>query len=250
MKGRVSRFSFGLLAGLGVFISIWLFYYPLFMYQPVFSHTADGASGMALFFGSNTIPLWKMFPSFLTSAEKGHPANFIWIGLLATILVFYYLRPLRREEKPAKGKWNEILAFSLFLVISFLYCFYPHVLLLPRNKFTGKPASFFNNSKNFNYVESENGFRIKGGDTYDIYIDRNMVTKDILTFRFNHTDLVDVTVRNGKRCLFRSDGSKTGTLTITVSSLEMLRVGDRNVSHLGFETKTKQPDAVLGMEIE
>jgi hypothetical protein len=250
MKGPVSRFSFGVLAGLGVFVSAWLFYYPLFMYQPVFSHTADGASGMALFFGSNTVPLWKMFPSFLTSAENGHPANFIWIGSAAAILVLYYLRPLKREEKPLKGMWNEALAFSLFLVISFLYCFYPHVLLLPRNKFTGKSVSFFNNSRNFNYVDSENGFRIKGGGTYDIYIDRNMVTKDILTFHFYHTDVVDVTIRNGKRRLFRSDKSKTGTFTIAVSPLGMLRVGDRNVTHLGFETRTKQADAFLWMQIE
>lgn len=250
MKGQVFRFSFGVLAGLGLFVTAWLFYYPLFMYQPVFSHTADGASGMALFFGSNTLPLWKVFPSFLTSAGIWNAGNILWMGLIAAVLVFYYMRPLKRVEKPLKGMWNEALAFILFLVFSFSICFYPHVLLIPRNKYTGKAVVFFNNSRNFNYIEAENGFRVKGGGDYDIYIDRNMVTKDILTFRFYHTDVVDVTVRNGKRRLFRSDRSKTGSFTIDVSSLGTLRVGNRGVSHLGFETRTGASDAFLRLEIE
>ncbi len=250
VQGAVSRFIFMALAGLSFFVTAWLFYYPLFMYQPVFSHTVGRASGIDLFFSSNTIPLWKAFPSFLTSPESGHPANLVWLVLLEAVLVFYYIRPLRRVEKPLKPFRLEIVTIVLFLVFSFLYCFYPHVMLTPQNKYTGKAVGFFNNSKNFRYVEGEKGFRVKGGGDYDIFIDRKMVAKERLTFRFLHTDVVAVTVRNGKRWLFESGKEKTGSFSIDVRSLKTLRVGDKWVSHLGFETRTGERDAFLWLEIE
>jgi hypothetical protein len=245
-----SRFSYKMLAGFSLFVTGWVFYYPLFMYQPVFSHTMDRASGFNLFFGSNTLPLWQYFPSFLTSPESVHTANFIWIGLLAAALIFYYTRPLKRIEKKLSPLPTVITASLLFLVFSFLYCFYPHVLLTPQNKYTDKTVSFFNNSRNFQYLEERNGFRIKGGSNYDIFIDRNMVFKETLTFRFLHTDVVNLTIRSGKNRLFQSDKKKTNTFIIHVSSLKTLTVGDRSVSHLGIETRTRTKNAFLWLEIE
>lgn len=244
------RFSYKMLAGFSLFVTAWIFYYPLFMYQPVFSHTLDRASGFNLFFGSNTIPLWQYFPSFLTSPQSGHTANFVWIGLLAAALIFYYTKPLKHIEKNLPPLRTVITASFLFLVFSFLYCFYPHVLLTPQNKYTGKTVSFFNNSKNFQYLEERNGFRIKGGNNYDLFIDRNMVFKEILTFRFLHTDVVDLTIRSGKNRLFRSDKNKTNTFSINVSSLKTLKVGDRLVSYLGLETRTRTKNAFLWLEID
>ncbi|MCP5104692.1 MAG: hypothetical protein GY950_15010 [bacterium] len=244
------HFFFKLSAGFSIFVTAWFFYYPLFMYQPVFSHTMERASGLNLFLGSSSIPLWKFFPSFLTSPESGHPANFVWLGLLLFALLLYYIKTLKRVTKPLKGMRKEILTVSLFLIFSFLYCYHPHVLLLPQNKYTGKTISFFNNSKNFRYMEKQEGFRIKGGNNYDIFIDRKMAAKKNITFRFSHTDVVDVTVRNGKRELFRSDKQETNSFSLNISSLKTLKVGNRVVSHLGFETQTTEKNAFLFLKFE
>jgi hypothetical protein len=250
------RFSYKALAGFSFFTAIWLFYYPLFMYQPVFAATTERASGMNLFFGGSVIPLWKFFPSFLTSPENSHPATYIWIGLLAAFLAFYYMRPLKRVEVPIKPKLKEMTALLLFLAFSFLYCYYPHVHLLNQNKYTDKNVSFFNNSRNFRYVEDgegKKGFRIKGGNNYDIFIDRKMAVKEKLTFRFTPTDVIDVTVRNGKRKLFQSGKQKISTFTIDVPSLKTLAVGNKWVSHLGIETQAAQiprTDLFLWLEIK
>jgi hypothetical protein len=211
---------------------------------------------MNLFFGGSVIPLWKFFPSFLTSPENSHPATYIWIGLLAALLVFYYVRPLKRVEVPIKPKRKEMTAFFLFLAFSFLYCFYPHIHLLSQNKYTGKNVSFFNNSRNFRYLEDgddKKGFRIKGGHNYDIYIDRKMTVKKTLTFRFTGTDVIDVTMRNGKKKLYQSGKQKSSVFSLNIPSLKTLAVGNRRVSHLGIETRVTQTpgtNVFLRLEIE
>lgn len=245
-----SRFSFKILAGFSLFVTLWLFYYPLFMYQPVFAGTVERASGFNLFFGSNYIHLWKFFPSFLTSPTSSHPANFVWIGLLVLLLIIYYFKPLKRFKIPFLSRRKEVAVFLLFFVSTFLYCFYPHVHLVPGNKYIGKSVSFFNNSKNFRYVEDKNGFRIKGGNNYDIFIDRKMVTQEKITFRFTNTDVVDLFVYNGKQRLFQSNKKQTSTFTIKVSSLKTLKVRDKLVSHLGIKTQALEKNVFLWLEIE
>lgn len=244
------RYSFRALAGLGVFVTVWLFYYPLFLYQPVFAQTVERASGFNRFFGGSVIPLWDYFPSFLTSPNSGHPANFVWLGLLAVLSAYYYFRPLKRAMIPRQNLRKEILTVVLFLGISFLYCFYPHVHLLPRNKYTAKTVSFFNNSKNFRHVEEPNGFRVKGGNTYDIFLDRKMPLNKRLTFRFDQADGMDVTVRNGKKILFQSSQKKSGAFILDTASLRRLAVGGRSVSHLGIETRTRRRNAFLRLTVE
>ena len=244
------RFSFKILAGLSLFVTVWLFYYPLFIYQPVFAGTVERASGLNLFLGSNYIHLWKFFPSFLTSPSSSHPSNFVWISLLVLLLIIYYFKPLRIIKIPLLSRRKEIIVFLLFFISTFLYCFYPHVHLIPENKYIGKSVSFFNNSKNFRYVEDKNGFRIKGGNNYDIFIDRKMVTQEKITFRFTNTDVVDLFVHNGKKRLFQSDQNKTSTFTIRVSSLKTLKVRDKLVSHIGINTRTNEKNVFLWLEIE
>lgn len=246
-------FSYKMLTGFSFFVLIWLIYYPFFMYQPVFRgtrETIERASGLNLFLGSDYISLWNFFPSFLTEPTRMHPANFIWIGLLAVVLALYYVRPLKWIAIPFKPMRRKMIAFLLFIGFSFLYCFYPHVHLLPRNKFISKSVSFFNNSKNFHYVDDIESFRIKGGNNYDIYIDRKMALGEKITFRFNNTDVVALTVRNGRKLLFQSDRKKTSTFTQEVSTLKTLKVRNKLVSHIGFETQTKEKRAFLWLEIK
>jgi hypothetical protein len=236
-----------ILTGLSIFVVLWLFYYPLFIYQPVFSGTTDGTSGLYLFFGSNYLPLWEFFPSFLTSPQKIHWANYFWIGILIVLALIHYFKN-SKIKFPFKYKHSAV--FLLFLVSFYLYCFYPHIHLINKNKFTSKTVSFYNNSKNFRYLPESGRFRIKGGNNYDIYIDKKMMTKESLTFTFTHTDVVNLRIRNGRRLIFKSTAEKTNSAVIDMPSLSTLDVGSNLVSHIGIETRTKEKNAFLWLEIK
>ena len=226
-----------------------MFYYPLFLYQPVFSGTLQRASGLNLFLGSSQIPLWRFYPSFLTSPQHHHVANFVWLGFLLGILVIYYwpfLQTLRLKfSHPAKN----LLLWIGFLVLFIFYCLYPHVHLMNKNKFTGKTIGFYNNSKNFRYLKERKGFRIKGGQNYDIYIDRKFRVKESVSLSFTHLDQVDLVLRNGTKLLYQSAGQKTDSLAIEINSLKTLKVGDHLVSHIGFETRSASKNNYLWLEI-
>lgn len=252
-KTFFSGFVFKLLAGLGVFVLAWLFYYPLFVYQPVFAGTTERASGLNLFLGSDFVHLWELFPSFLTSPKSGHPATFAWIGVLAVLLLFYYSKRSTANKTPVleRGKAPAtVMAAAVFLLFAGIYSVYPHVHLINQNKHTDKTISFYNNSKNFKYMEEQKGFRIKAGNDYDIYIDRKMLRQDKVTFRFTHTDATAVTVRNGKQVLFRSSGKKQSRFTLDLSQLKTLNVKNKLVSHIGIETVTGSKTAFLWLEME
>jgi hypothetical protein len=221
------------------------------MYQPVFAGTVERASGFNLFLGSDFIHLWEFFPSFLTKPPSSHPANFVWIGILLVGLLLYYLKPLK-IKKPVLIQSAAVIPFILFLIFAFLYCFYPHVHLVSQNKHIDEVISFYNNSRNFRYIPEENGFRIKSGNNYDIFIDRKMSGNDKVTFHFNHMDVNDVTIRNGKRLLFRlkDTGKKEVSLDLQLSSLKTLKVKNKLVSHIGIETQSRQKNSYLWLEIE
>jgi hypothetical protein len=245
------HFFFIVLTGLSFFVLVWLFYYPLFMYQPVFAGTVERASGLDLFLGSDFIHFWQFFPSFLTRHLSSHPANFVWIGILFAVLLIYYLRPLRMIKKPVFTQPGVVIPFILFLIFAFLYCFFPHVHLVSQNKHIDEVISFYNNSRNFRYIPEKNGFRIKSGNNYDIFIDRKMVREDKVTFHFTHMDVNDVTIRNGKRLLFRwkNMGKKEVSLDLRLSSLKTLEVKNKIVSHIGIETQSRQKNSYLWLEI-
>ncbi len=251
------RFSYRFLAGWSFFILPWLFYYPLFLYQPVFAATTGRASGLNLFLGSSAVPLWKGFPSFLTSPPGPHPANWVWLIVLVAALVFFYTRKHKPAPSPANAPvspWRNLSVALLFSGLVFFYCFYPHVHLLPRNKYKGKPLAFFNNSRNFRYVDEHTGFRIKAGNNYDIFIDRKMTPGGKVSFQFQHNGAVDIAVRHGKRLLYRSanEGIKTEaeSFTLDISSLGILEMAGKQVSHLGIETVSSQEHAFINLKIE
>jgi len=254
-SGASRRFVFRFLGGLCVFTTTWFFYYPLFVYQPVFAGTVERASDLNLFLGGNFIEIWNLFPSFLTSPQSGHRANVVWLGLIAAALLFFYLRPIVRiDGLSAKSKMSPEYrrGISLFLTagLVFLYCLYPHINLSARNKHIDKVISFYNNSKNFRYLPEREGFRIKAGNTYDIYIDRAMVRSSEVTLHFKHTDKSGVVLRNGKRVLFRSSGDAESSFTLPLAGLNKLNVKNKSVSHIGFETSTSEKDAFLWLVIK
>lgn len=253
-KRHFSRIVFKLLSGLGFFVLTWLFYYPLFVYQPVFAGTTERASGLNLFLGSDFVRLWELFPSFLTAPKSTHLATFVWTGLLAALLLFYYFKrpqsPIAEPVKTQNPVLIQALAATMFILSAGLFCIFPHVHLINQNKHTDKTISFYNNSKNFKYVEDKEGFRIKAGNDYDIYIDRKLKRKPNVTLRFTHTDAAAVTVRNGKCVLFQSSGNKQSEFLLDLSQLKTLTVRNKVVSHLGIETVTGSKNTFLWLEID
>jgi hypothetical protein len=249
--GRRRHFFSRVLLGLSLFVLVWLFYYPLFIYRPVFAGTVERSSGFNLFLGSDFIHLWKWFPSFLTKPLSSHPANFVWIGILLAVFLIYYLKPLKIIKKFVLTQSNAVIPFVLFLIFAFLYCFYPHVHLVTQNKHIDEVISFYNNSRNFRYISEKNGFRIKSGNNYDIFIDRKMVRNDRVTFHFTHMDVNDVTIRNGKKLLFqlKNTGKKEVSFDLQLSLLKILKVKNKLVSHIGIETQSRQKNSYLWLEI-
>jgi hypothetical protein len=249
--GPSARFSYRLLAGLSFFVLVWLVYYPLFLYQPVFAGTLERASGLNLFLGSDFVPLWQFFPSFLTSPTASHPANFAWLGFLIAALLFFYPEPWKRMQKPLFTRAPAIMASLLFLLSAFFYCFYPHVHLIHRNKHQDDTISFYNNSRNFRYDPGNRAFRIKAGNRYDLFIDPFRSREDDVIFHFTSADASDVIVRNGKRLLYHSGpkGQKEISIPVRLSSLTTLQVKNQLVSHLGIETRSRRENSFLSLEI-
>jgi hypothetical protein len=227
---------FRLLTGLSLFVPLWLFYYPLFVYQPVFSVSTERAAGLITFFGGSYIDLPVFFPSFLSVSNWNYAANYVWLGFFALALIFYYLFPGKIPFLKFLKKRERVISFLLFILFAYLLCFYPHIHLISRNKFSNKKIAFFNNSKNFFHIEGRDVFRIKAGNNYDIFFDLKKKGNDSLRFDFLNTAQVDVTVRNGNRILFDSPEHKEGKFSLRLSTLRKMKVKDRLVAHIGIET--------------
>ena len=266
---RKPAYLFKFLSGLSLFVLVWLFFYPLFVYQPVFAYTTERASGLLTFFGSSYLNLPEFFPSFLSISNWGYAANYVWLGLFGLLLGRHYFfsmkaqnpegppRPAgsskvfrgvqggthwrgggtpRISKKPPWPPGAKIISFLLFLILVFLLCFYPHVHLISKNKFTGKKISFYNNSRNFYYIENRDVFRIKAGNRYDIYFDLKRKGADSVFFHFLNPDAAAVKVRNGSRLLFDSRARAEGRFSFKLAALRKLKIKDKLVVHVGFET--------------
>ncbi len=239
-----------LLTGFSFFILAWLFYYPLFVYQPVFSYTTERGSDLLTFFSSSWLDLCRFFPSFLSTRSNWlYPANYVWLGLFTLILSIFYLPRAKSPVRSLLEKGKMITASILFLLLSSLLCFYPHVHLIPQNKFVGKTFSFYNNSRNFRFLPDQDLFRIKAGPSYDIFFDLKYSRQEPIRFHFINTDQVGVTVRNTDRLLFQSNSREHAHFTLRRSSLRTLRVKNRLVAHIGLETKSKKKNAFLFFKI-
>ena len=73
--GETGKTLFRFLAGLTVFATAWLFYYPLFLYQPVTREVSQRASSLLVFLSSSAVDLSTFFPSFLKKPNSGLSAQ-------------------------------------------------------------------------------------------------------------------------------------------------------------------------------
>jgi hypothetical protein len=166
----------------------------------------------------------------------------MWLGFFVLLLFFFYLPSIKKPFRRLPKMREAIVFFLLFLLLAFLLCFYPHIHLIGQNKFANKKIAFFNNSKNFYYIEGREVFRIKAGNKYDIYFDLKRKGEDRVQFQFLNTDQVDVTVRNGNRLLFQSQQQPGGTFSLRLSTLRKMKVKDKLVAHIGIEAAPANKD--------
>lgn len=240
-----NSYGFRWLTGLSFFMLFWLFYYPLFIYQPVFSQTTQRASGLLFFLGSSAVKLWKLFPSFLTRSQSGHPANYIWIIGLAILVFLSYLKKINFNFLK---KHQKFIGFGFFVIFSYLICLYPHVHLISENRYRGDKISFYNNSGNFRYIEPRNGFNILAGQTYRIFLEPEADQK-IITLEFKNTDQVDVTIYNKTQQLFDSSDQEIPRVFMKLSNMSSLRIKKKIVIPLEIRTQTRKKQAFLFMKI-
>ena len=237
-------YGFKLLTGLSVFILFWLFYYPLFVYQPVFGYSTQRASTFLLFMGSSIVNLWKLIPSFLTRPGSLHLANYIWIGSILVFLILFYLK--FHKILPSK-KRQVFISSSLFLLLTYLFCFYPHVHLIPENRYQDEKICFFNNSRNFRFIPDQQGFNILAGNTYKIFLEHRD-QQPSLNLVFANTDQVEVWVTNKTSRLFRSGRQKVDRFSIEWRKLKSIKIKNRTVFPIEIRTRTRARQAFLFLQ--
>ncbi len=233
-----------LLAGLTVFATVWLFYYPLFLYQPVTREVSERASGLLSFLGSEVVDLSRFFPSFLKRDNSSYLANWLWLGALSLALAMYYSglagKKIARAARflyPAAGA--AMLAFV---------CFFPHVQLQTRYSAAG--LSFYCNSKNFTYVREASAFRFLAGRDYDLFIDLKGSSASTPSLRFSAGEDVALKLRNGARTLLAAKHAAAARLSLRLRAMKKLSLGRRELVHLGIETKAGPSAVFVLLKIE
>jgi hypothetical protein len=229
--GETGKTLFRFLAGLTAFATFWLFYYPLFLYQPVTREVSQRGSSLLLFLGSSAIKLTSVFPSFLKKPNADYLPNWIWLAVLAIVLVLFYARITWR----AMSRQANFFFPSLCLPLLFFICFIPHVQLGTRYTMAG--LSFYNNSRNFTFQKESGSFRILAGQAYDLFFDLNGSSAERLDLHVRNDDKITLQVKNGRQTLLAENQAKENRITVSLRSLKQFSLGSRKLVHLGLESK-------------
>ncbi len=231
--GGTGKNLFRFLAGLTVFATVWLFYYPLFLYQPVTREVSQRASSLLVFLSSSAIDLSTFFPSFLKKPNGGYLPNWLWLATLSLLIVTYYTRATwwRAMARPAR-----LVLPALGLLLMVPICFFPHVHL--QTRYTSAGLAFYCNSGNFAQNKKAGGFRIKAGQDYDLFFDLEGSSADRLDLRLLNTDGAAIRVTNGTRTLLAENRDPQSRRELRLSALNSFRLGKRRLVHLGLETKS------------
>jgi hypothetical protein len=235
---------FRLLAGLTVFASIWLFYYPLFLYQPVTREVTQRASGLLAFLSSEAVDLAALFPSFLKKDNSAYLPNYIWLGALALAAAAYYTNILKGKfARSAHGLYAVFGTALLFLV-----CFFPHVQL--RTRYAAAGFSFYCNSRNFVYRQEASAFRFMCGRDYDLFFDLQGSTAGIMNLRFSHDADVSLKVTNGTHALLEEKRAADAHFRLRLRQLKPFTLGRKTLVHLGIETTSLGKNTFVWMKME
>lgn len=227
----IERGAFRLLAGLTAFSTFWLFYYPLFLYQPVTRQVSERASSLLLFWGSEALPLSRFFPSFLKIGNAGHAANWAWLALLALGAALAWRRVWLRPAFAAAARMLFPAAAAALLLA---HSFYPHVQL--QTRYSAGGVSFYCNSKNFSRRPDLDGFKILAGQDYDLFIDLAGSAAAQVTLDLRNDQGASLRVRNGRRTLLAAGRARESALAVNLSQAAAFRLGKRRLVHLGLES--------------
>jgi hypothetical protein len=230
--GEMGKTLFRFLAGLTAFATVWFFYFPLFLYQPVTREVTQRASSMLLFLGSRVVNLSALFPSFLKKPNRGYLPNWIWVFLLVTVAVMYYSRA---SCTPLKKTFMAAFPYVGMVALT-LFCYFPHVQL--ETHYQIGRLSFFNNSKNFRYGTETKDFQVLAGNDYDLFIDLDNSAAEGLDLRILNPNHVAVKVKNGRQTLLAENQDAQSRCVLSLRSLKQFSLGRRKLAHLGLESKT------------
>jgi hypothetical protein len=229
--GEIGKTLFRFLAGLGYFATVWIFYYPLFLYQPVTRDVSQRASSLLLFWGSKAVGLTSVFPSFLKKPNAAYLPNWIWLALLAIGIMLYY----------ARVSWRGVAGSTRFifpvlgLPLLFFLCFVPHVQLQTRYSVAG--LSFYNNSRNFTFHKELGSFKILAGQDYDLFFDLDGCAAERLDMRLLNPNRIAWQIKNGKRTLRAENHDEENRIPVSLRALSKFSLGTKNLVHLGLESK-------------
>jgi hypothetical protein len=238
----IQRTMVRLSAGLTIFATVWLFYYPLFLYQPVTREVSQRASGLLSFMGSEAVDLAAFFPSFLKSDNSVYLPNWIWLGALSCALVIYYAARGKKKIVKAARLLYPAAGIALLAVV----CFFPHVQL--RTRYASAGLSFFCNSKNFSYHQETSAFRFLAGRDYDLFFDLKGSASDRLDLLLMNNERVAIKVKNGTLTLLKENRVPESRLSLRLSALKKIRLGKRNLVHLGLESKSGKGNTFIWLK--
>ena len=223
---------FRFLAGLTVFATAWLFYYPLFLYQPVTREISQRASSLLAFLSSSAVDLSTFFPSFLKKPNNGYLPNWLWLSALAVALGLV-LRP-RFMARP--GQAGPPCPPGPGAAADGSRLFFP-----PRSP---ADALYFGRARlllqfqEFRPDKETGGFRIKAGQDYDLFFDLDGSASDRLDLRLLKKDGAAIRITNGTRTLLAENRNPQSRRELRMSALDSFRLGERRLVHLGLETKS------------
>lgn len=231
-----------LLAGLTIFATVWLFYYPLFLYQPVTREVGQRASGLLSFMGSEAVDLAAFFPSFLKRSNSAYLPNWIWLGALALALVIYYAAAAKKKIVKTARFLYPAAGTALLVMV----CFFPHVQL--RTRYAAAGLSFFCNSRNFSYHQEASAFRFLAGRDYDLFFDLKGSAADRLDLRLMNDERVTLLAKSGTHTLLSENRTLENRLVLKLSALKTFRLNERNLVHLGLESKPGNGNAFIWLK--
>ena len=242
--GEAGKTTFRFLAGLTLFATVWLFYYPHFLYQPVTREVSQRASSLLLFLSSQVTDLSTLFPSFLKKSNAAYLPNPIWLAALALAAALYYARASWR----VMAKPFRLILPALTLLLMFAVCFYPHVRL--QTRYTAAGLSFYCNSRNFSFDMAKGSFKVLAGQDYDLFIDLKGSAADRLRFILLSDEKISLKVKNGRRTLLKETRAPQNLLSLNLHSLKTLKLGRKTLVHIGIESSCPQRNTFFKMLIQ
>ncbi len=229
--GETGKTLFRFLAGLTGFATVWIFYYPLFLYQPVTREVSERASSLLLFLGSKAVGLAAVFPSFLKKPNAGYLPDWIWLAALAAGLILYYAR----ASWPAAAAAARAAIPFLCLPLMVFLCFIPHVQLQTRYSQAG--LSFFSNSRNFTFHREQGDFKVLAGQNYDLFIDLGGSAAGRVDLRLLNPGRVALRIKNGRRTLLAENRDAESGISVPLGDLSHFSLGRKKLVHLGLESR-------------